>query len=130
MGFMPFVAAIKRTDAEGKEVKYNGLPDPTIPLYPCNQYGCLYKAKSSNTLRLHLANIHGINVKWFYCDVEGCQYKAKQKVHVKKHQERFHGREVKYIYCDQPGCEFKAKVRKVSSACPPTHSFSCPSSTQ
>lgn len=110
MGYVPFVAAIKRTDDSGKIVQYSTAPDPKVPLFPCKVEGCLYKAMSANTLRLHMANIHGVNVRWFHCDHEGCKYKAKQKIHVQKHQERFHGREIKWLYCDQEGCDFKAKV--------------------
>ena len=36
--------------------------------------------KRGSTLKQHLANVHGIGVKWHECDHKDCSYKAKRAV--------------------------------------------------
>ena len=110
-GYVPFPTEIKRTDAAGNIIAYPSA-DPSEDRFPCTVEGCKYQAKTLNTLKLHMGNIHGMGVRWYHCDFPGCNYKAKQAVHVRKHQERNHDREAQYLYCDQPNCNFKAKDKR------------------
>jgi hypothetical protein len=51
--------------------------------YWCKQRGCEYKAKEKEHLKIHLAHIHDIGVKWYTCPQEGCEYKAKERKSIK-----------------------------------------------
>ena len=58
--------------------------------YRCKQRGCNYRAKRSDKIKTHLADIHDIGVTWHTCPQEGCEHKAKKKSHIKRHLANVH----------------------------------------
>jgi hypothetical protein len=79
--------------------------------YRCTKRGCKYRAKESNNLKQHLADIHDIGVTWHTCPQAGCEYKAKGKGSIKAHLAYNHDIGVTWHTCPQEGCEYKAKDR-------------------
>ena len=59
-------------------------------LHECGILGCTYKTKQASTLRVHQANIHGVNVIYHECKEEGCEYKAKKAGTLKQHLADMH----------------------------------------
>ena len=71
----------------------------------CEESGCDYSSKRANALKLHKANIHNINVMWYYCDK--CDFKSKESGNVTKHKAYMHGINLKLHTCEF--CDYEAK---------------------
>ena len=78
-------------------------------LHECGILGCTYETKKAGDLRVHQANIHGVNIIYYECKEEGCEYKAKQRGDLKRHLANMHDIGVVWHKCDHEGCSFKAK---------------------
>ena len=48
----------------------------------------IYRGKTKGDLKIHKANVHGIDVEWQYCDQ--CDFKAKRTGHLKRHKFTVH----------------------------------------
>jgi uncharacterized Zn-finger protein len=70
---------------------------------------CEYKTNLSANLKRHKAQIHDIDVKWFYCDIDDCEFKCKSNSELKTHKAYSHNINVKWYFCDVKDCEFKFK---------------------
>lgn len=75
----------------------------------CDINYCEYRAKYNYIIEKHKANIHNINVTWYYCDQENCKYKTKVKYQIKKHKADAHNIGITWYYCDQKNCTTRTK---------------------
>ena len=76
-------------------------------IYKCDIDGCDFKSKYKASVKKHKANIHNIDVIWYFCD--NCEYKSKSSSHLKRHKRNKHGMLVIWHWCDIKGCRFKCK---------------------
>ena len=89
------------------------IHDVDIVWHECKHNGCSYKAKSSESLKSHVANIH--TTIWFPCPEPGClvrgvPYKAKSipslRLHSKRHEKKkkmpFLAKETEVVAASKP----------------------------
>ena len=74
---------------------------PAVFNFFCNEGGCAYKSKAASTMRLHKANIHGIDLKHYPCDEVGCGHRAKEKGSLKRHKANVHNIDVIWHDCTE-----------------------------
>ena len=71
---------------------------------------CDYKTNHLGNLKRHKAQIHDIDVTWYYCDIDKCNSKFKEHQTLKRHKANIHGIDVKWYYCDIDKCNSKFKT--------------------
>lgn len=59
----------------------------------CPEEGCTYKCYRKRALKLHLMNIHDIDVVWHKCAFPLCGYRTKLKCSLTRHNKRLHSKE-------------------------------------
>ena len=59
-------------------------------VFVCGEGECEYYSNGASVMKQHKANIHDIDVTYYYCDQKGCEYKAKKASKVKTHKAFIH----------------------------------------
>ena len=87
----------------------------TQKVFYCDQTDCTYQAKTYSHVKRHKANVHDIDVTYYYCsyiDNSGskCEFRGKQIVNVNSHKANVHLVGVIFHPCLFPNCKFKSKT--------------------